>query len=357
MTVTHRVLVINPGSTSTKLALYSEQGREVEENIPSTPLDGGAPVLTELPQRLEVTLDFLRRHGEPVLHGVVGRGGLFRPVPAGTIRVDGAMLQDAREAPMGDHPSNLGCLIAAEVAERRQIAAFVVDPVSVDEMCPLARYSGIPEIPRVPLSHVLNLHAAARKACEALAQPIGESRLVVAHLGGGFSIVPMEGGHLLDTNNANNGGPFSPTRAGTVPTQALIRMCYSDGRTLADMKRLTTREGGLKAYLGTADGREVEARIAAGDHRAREVYEAMAYQIAKEIGAMATVLLGRLHAVVLTGGLAWSEMLCGLVTTRVEFLAPVLRFPGEFEMEALAAGALRVLRGEEQAQEYPGGNR
>lgn len=350
-----RVLAINPGSTGTKLALFHERGSEVEETIPCTAVDGS--VLSELPTRLEATLDFLRRHGEHPLHAVVGRGGLFRPVPSGTLRVDEAMLNDAREARQGEHSSNLGCLLAADVAARHGIPAFVVDPVSVDEMIPAARFSGLPGMERQPLSHALNLHAAARRACDAMAMPLLESRLVVAHLGGGFSIVPMEGGRLLDTNNANSGGPFSPTRAGTLPTQALIRLCFSDGRTAADLKRMTTREGGLKAHLGTADAREVETRIAAGDARAREVYEAMAYQVGKEIGAMATVLCGRLHAVVITGGLAWSDMFCSLVSERVGFLAPVLRFPGEFEMEALAAGALRVLRGEEQAQEYPGGNR
>ena len=355
MSSTLRVLVINPGSTGTKLALFDEHGRQAEESIPATPGEGS--VLSELPARLKATLEFLERHGEQPLHAVVGRGGLFRPVPSGTLLVGEVMLEDARTARQGEHPSNLGCLVAAEVASRYHVPAYVVDPVSVNEMSPLARYSGLPGMERQSLSHALNLHAAARKACEAMAVPLQESRFVVAHLGGGFSIVPMEGGRILDTNNANSGGPFSPTRAGTLPTQPLIRLCFSEGRTAADLKRMTTREGGLMAHLGTADAREVETRIEAGDEHAREVYGAMAYQVGKEIGAMATVLCGRLHAVVLTGGLAWSDLFCGQVSERVQFLAPVLRFPGEFEMEALAAGALRVLRGVEPALEYPGGSR
>lgn len=347
------VFVINPGSTSTKLSLYSAKGREVEESVPVEKLPGG--LMDQFPAQLAACEGFLKRHAPPRLDAVVGRGGLVRPVPSGTIRVNEAMLRDAREGFQGEHVSNLGCLLAHEIAERHQVPAFIVDPVAVDEMAPLARHTGLPQIQRQALSHALNLHAAARKACAKLGKRLAESRLVVAHLGGGFSIVPMEGGKILDTNNANSGGPFSPTRAGTLPTQPLIKMCLSGQHDAAALKRLTTKEGGLMAHLGTSDAREVESRIASGDGKAREIYEAMAYQTAKEIGAMATVLEGRLDAVVLAGGLAHSDLFCGWLERRVGFLGPVLRFPGEFEMEALAGGALRVLSGEEQALEYPGG--
>jgi len=348
-----RVLVINPGSTGTKLAIFTREGRETEDNVKADRVPGD--ILAQLPGRLQSTIDFLERSGERPLNAVVARGGLIRPVPSGTLVVNEAMLEDARAGFQGEHVSNLGCLIAWEVGRQYGAPSFVVDPVAVDEMTPLARYSGLPGMPRQPLSHALNLHAAARMACRKLGKDLDESRFVVAHLGGGFSIVPMEGGRILDANNANSGGPFSPTRAGTLPTQPLIKACFSGAYTAADMKRLTTKEGGLLAYLGTDDAMEVEARISQGDKKAREVYEAMAYQVAKEIGAMATVLKGRLDGIVLTGGLAHSNLFCKWVTERVEFLGRMFRFAGEFEMEALADGALRVLAGEEKAIYYPGG--
>jgi butyrate kinase len=353
MQESYRVLVINPGSTTTKLAVFSSEGLKCEESVPAQKSPGG--VLDQLPDRLETTLSFLKRHGDAPLHAAVGRGGLIRPVPSGTLVVNEAMLEDARKGYQGEHVSNLGCLIAAEVAERYAVPAYVVDPVAVDELSTLARYTGLPQITRQSLSHALNLHAAARKACAKTGKDLKRSRWVVAHLGGGFSIVPMDGGRIVDTNNANSGGPFSPTRAGTLPTQPLVKLCFSGEYSAADLKRLTTKEGGLLALLGTDDAREVEARIARGDRRAQEVYEAMAYQVAKEIGAMAAALGGGLDGVVLTGGLAWSDLFCDLVADRVSFLGTVHRYPGEFEMEALAAGALRVLRGEEQAIDYPGG--
>jgi len=346
-----RVLVINPGSTGTKLALFEDGVVEAQESV-DAPAGG---VMEQLPGRLESVRGFLSRHGNPPLDAVVGRGGLIRPVPSGTLIVNEAMLKDARDGFQGEHVSNLGCLIAWELAQAGKIPAYVVDPVAVDEMLPVARYSGLPQIERQALSHALNLHAAARKACERIGKNLGESRLVVAHMGGGFSIVPMDGGRILDTNNANSGGPFSPTRSGALPTQPLIKMCFSGEYTAADLKSLTTKKGGLLAYLGTDDLKEVERRAGEGDVRAREVYEAMVYQTAKEIGAMATVLSGRLDGVVLTGGLAFSDKFCSMLEERVAFLGQVFRFPGEFEMEALAAGAYRVLAGKETAIDYAGG--
>ncbi len=346
-----KILVINPGSTSTKLALFRGESRVAEENAPAPA--GGAALWDQLEGRLISINGFLKREVNVALDAVVGRGGLIRPVPSGTILVNDAMLADARAGYQGEHPSNLGCALADAVARPRGIPAFIVDPVAVDEMSPLARYSGTPLITRQCLSHALNVHAAARKACERVGKKLAASRWVVVHLGGGFSVVPLDGGRIVDTNNANAEGPFAPTRTGGLPTQGLIMLCFSGDYAAADLKRLTTREGGLMAYLGTDDAREVERRIAAGDERTREVYEAMAYQVAKEIGAMACVLCGELDGVVLTGGLAHSDMFCGWLEARVGFLGPIFRFPGAFEMEALALGALRVLRGEEEALTYP----
>ncbi len=351
MSAPFRILVINPGSTSAKFALFRDERPEVQEERAVETLPGG--LADQLPAHVGAAEAFLAKHGASPLHAAVGRGGLLRPVPSGTLRVNAAMTEDARRGFQGEHVSNLGCLVAQAVAEPRGLPAFVVDPVAVDEMPEVAKISGLPQIRRQALSHALNLHAAARKACEATGKSLVRSRWVVAHLGGGFSIVPMVGGKILDTNNANSGGPFSPTRAGALPTQPLIALCLSGRHDAAALKRMTTREGGLFAHLGTADAREVERRIAAGDRRAEEVYEAMAYQTAKEIGAMAAAVGGRLDGVVLTGGLAHSERFCARVAERVAFLGPVRRFPGEFEMEALALGALRVLRGDEAAVPYP----
>jgi butyrate kinase len=348
-----RILVINPGSTSTKFALYRDGAKEVQEDAAVEHLPGG--LVDQLPAHVRAAREFLSRHGTSPLHAVVGRGGLVRPVPSGTIRVDEAMREDAQRGFQGEHVSNLGCLIAHELAAPLGLPAYVVDPVAVDEMPEVAKLTGLPQIRRQALSHALNIHAAARKACEKTGKRLGETRWVVAHLGGGFSIVPLDGGRIVDTNNAHSGGPFSPTRAGTLPTQDLMALCFSGSYDLKTLKKMTTKEGGLMAHLGTVDAREVERRIAVGDAQARKVYESMAYQVAKEIGAMAAALGGGLDGVVLTGGLAHSELFCGLVGARVAFLGPLFRFPGEFEMEALALGALRVLRGEEAAVAYPGG--
>jgi butyrate kinase len=345
------ILVINPGSTSTKLALFRGENCEAEESVPAPSSAGG--LWDQLEGRLASVNEFLAAQGDVELAAVVGRGGLIRPVPSGTILVNDAMLEDARAGYQGEHPSNLGCALADAVARPLGIPAFIVDPVAVDEMSPLARYSGTPLLTRQCLSHALNIHAAARKACEQIGKALADTRWVVVHLGGGFSVVPLDGGHIVDTNNANSEGPFAPTRAGGLPTQGLIKLCFSGEYTPADLKRMTTREGGLKAYLGTDDAREVEERIAAGDEEAREVYAAMAYQVAKEIGAMACALSGKLDGIVFTGGLIHSDMFYGWLEERVGFLGPLFRFPGAFEMEALALGALRVLRGEEEALGYP----
>jgi butyrate kinase len=347
-----RILVINPGSTGTKLAIFKGSHKEAEElcQIDSQNL----PLLEQVPERTDKTLDFLQRHGDSPLSAVVGRGGLIRPVPSGTISINEKMLEDAKRGYQGEHVSNLGCIIAFDVAKKYGVPSFIVDPVAVDEMAEEARLSGLPGMDRQALAHALNLHAAARKACGKIGKNLAESRFVVAHLGGGFSIVPMVGGKILDTNNANSGGPMSPTRAGTLPTQPLIKLCFSGKHELADVKKMTTKKGGLLAHLETDDAREVEKRIESGDKKALLVYKAMAYQTAKEIGAMAAAIGGSLDGIVITGGLAHSELFCAWLEEKTSFIAKNYRFPGEFEMEALAMGALRVLNGEEKALEYGG---
>jgi butyrate kinase len=252
-----------------------------------------------------------------------------------------------------DHVTNLGALIANEIAQETGIPAYVVDPVCVDEFEPLARVSGLPEIERKSLAHVLSLKSAARHAAMDLGRPYSELKLVVAHLGGGISVSAHLGGRMIDVNQALDGtGPFSPERVGGLPFGDVLRMAFSGEYTYEELFRRLTREGGLLAHLGTNDAREVERRIVEGDDHARLIYEAMAYQIAKEIGLMSTVLRGKPDAIVLTGALGHSEMLMGWIRERVEWIAPLLIYPGADEMRAMAQGALRVLRGEEEAQQY-----
>ncbi len=367
----HMILVINPGSTSTKVALFAGEGCLKEASLPVPPSQGGADLWRQFIPRLEGIRWWLGHEGieGSRLSAVVGRGGLLRPVEGGTYRVTEAMLADARGNRQGAHASNLGCALAQAVADEATrerasgegvgespglglIPAFIVDPVSTDEFGELARYSGLREIQRRALSHALSIHALVRELCRREEREVEGSRFVVAHLGGGTSVCPVEDGRIVDANNANSGGPFSPTRAGGLPTQELLDLVDSGAFTVKELREMTVKRGGLSSHLGTADGREVEERITRGDQEARMVYEAMAYQIAKEIGAMTTVLKGGVEAIVLTGGLASSGLLTGWIRERVAFLGPVEILPEVGEMKALALGALRVLWGEEEAKEY-----
>jgi butyrate kinase len=369
----HNVLVVNPGSTSTKVALFvgDRSRRELAFSQPSSELHGDP--WDGLVPRLERIRSWLREEGisPGQLSAVAGRGGLLRPVEGGTYVVSEALLADARADRQGTHASNLGCALAQALAddatrERRAafetssepgtppqpVPAFVVDPVSTDEFIELARYSGLPQIRRRSLSHALSIHALVRKVLSQEGRGLDGSRFVVAHMGGGISVCPVVNGKILDANNANSGGPFSPSRAGGLPTQELLDLVDSGEYAMGELREMTLRRGGLLAYLNTDDAREVEARIREGDGEALEVFQAMAYQIAKEVGAMATVLEGGPERILLTGGLASSSLLTGWIQERVGFLAPVEVWPEVGEMEALARGALRVLNGEDEAKEY-----
>lgn len=353
----HRILVINPGSTSTKVAVFEDERERFAATLEhdSAVRAGHRRVADELPMRRQAVLDALREAGliDADYAAVVGRGGMLRSVPSGTYAINRRMLCDALDMAEREHAANLGAIIADDMARAKGARAFVVDPISVDEFDPLARISGLPEIERRSLSHALNLKVAARRAARRLGRTYGELNLVVAHLGGGISVSAHRCGRMIDVNQALDGtGPFSPERAGGLPVGDVMRMAFSGQYTYEEMFARLTRRGGLLAHLGTNDARVVERRIASGDTHARLVYEAMAYQIAKEIGLMATTLEGDVVAVVLTGGLAHSDLLTGWIERRVGWIAPVLRFPGEEEMLAMAEGALRVLRGEEEAREY-----
>jgi len=360
----HRLLAINPGSTSTKVAVYEDEQPLFVEAVRHTVEELAAfnHILDQYDLRLGRILDLLQQRGIALtsLSAVVGRGGLLRPIPSGTYRVNDRMVARLRERNKErEHASNLGALLAQEIAGRVDVPAFIVDPVCVDEFDEIARISGLPEIERKSLSHALNLKAVARRAADDLGQPYSQLNLVIVHLGGGISVTAHRRGRMVDVNQALDGeGPYAPERAGGLPVGDVVRMCFHvapyDDYDLSyeQMFKKIAGQGGLVAHLGTNSAVEVEQRIADGDTYARLVYEAMAYQIAKGIGAMSTVLKGEVDAVVLTGGVAHSEMLVAWIRERVDWISPVVAYPGEDEMLALAQGALRVLRGEEEARAY-----
>jgi butyrate kinase len=350
-----KVLVINPGSTSTKVACYIGSAVKAEENLTHSAevLAAYAEIMDQFPLRLDAVMSFVGNYEVAAgLDAVVGRGGLLRPSEGGTYAVNEAMVADLRQGLQGQHASNLGGLLAKAIADPLGLPAFIVDPVAVDEFEPIARIAGHPLFERKSLSHALSMKAVARRAASELNISYADSRFVVAHLGGGISVGPMVGGRIVDVNNANEMGPFSPERTGGLPAGDLAALCFSGKYTAKEMKRQLNGQGGMVAYLGTSDAREAYRRAEAGDAKAELVMQAMAYQIAKEIGAMATVLKGRVDAVVLTGGLAYADRMCNAIADYVGFIAPMLVYRGEDEMLALAAGACRVLAGEEEVREY-----
>ena len=353
----HLLLIINTGSTSTKLALYHQAKAVTAGHIDHSQAELATErVIDQLPLRRRVVDEFLQKRdlAPSQLAAVVARGGLLRPMPGGCYAINEIMVDELRRAAYGEHACNLSAILAQQIAETTGCPAYIVDPVVTDELQPLARLSGLPQLPRRSVFHALNHKAVGRRIAAEFGKPYAECHLVVAHLGGGISVGGHCGGQVIDVNNALDGeGPFSPQRSGGLPAAPLTELCFDSRYQRRDIARMIAGEGGLSAYLGTSDVREVMGRIERGDERALEVMEAMAYQVAKEIGAMATVLKGRTQAIVLTGGLAHCAWLIEEIKERVEFIAPVRVLPGEDEMSALAEGALRVLKGEEPAGNYP----
>ncbi len=352
-----RLLIINPGSTSTKIAIFDNEKPVFEEVIrhSSEELAPYPTIYSQYQFRKDVILETLNRKDINLtkLNAVVGRGGLLHPIPSGTYEVNDKMVEDLRLGLFGQHASSLGGILAREIAFQLNIPAFIVDPVVVDELEDVARISGLPEIERISIFHALNQKAVARRAAKDLGKPYEELNLIVTHLGGGISVGAHKKGRVVDVNNALDGeGPFSPERTGGLPVEGLIGLCFCGKYTMDEIKKKVVGKGGLVAYLKTNDAREVEKMIQEENTEARLIYQAMAYQIAKEIGGCAAAMAGRVDAVVLTGGVAHSEILTGWVKERVEFIAPVIIYPGEDEMIALAEGGLRVLRGEEEAKHY-----
>lgn len=351
--MTYWILAVNPGSTSTKLALFENDTQLAAETLRHDPSELAPVIIDQLEYRTALTENWFQANrpgGE--LSAVVARGGMLKPITGGTYLVNAAMLEDLRQEVQGQHSSNLGGLIAQALASKRSIPAYTVDPVSVDEMLPEARISGIPEIRRRSLSHALNIRAIARRGARDLGRNLEDVNLILVHLGSGISVAPLKGGRMLDVNNASEMGPFSPERSGGLPVGDLVNLCFSGKYSREELLIALIRRGGLLAYLGTNDGREIGRRITQGDRQAKLVYRAMAYQVAKEVGAMATVLKGEVQAVVITGGLANSTLLTDWIKEYIGFIAPVLLYPGEDELLALAQGCLRVLRGEELYRDY-----
>ncbi|TVR72221.1 MAG: butyrate kinase [Spirochaetaceae bacterium] len=362
-TETHTILVINPGSTSTKIALYEDEREVLEKTLhhSAADLDGYDRITDQYDLRKKAVLETLSEGGYRIqeLSAVVGRGGLIHPVQGGTYAVNEQMLEDLRVGVLGEHASNLGGILAWTIAAEGGIPAFIVDPVVVDELEDPARYTGIPSIPRRSIFHALNQKAVARRAAARRGGTYEDYNFIVVHLGGGITVGAHRRGRVIDVNDGLNGeGPFTPERSGAVPALPLAKLCFSGRYRQEEIGKMIKGGGGLVAHLGTNDGREVARRIEAGDERARVVFHAMAYQVSKEVGAMAAVLGGQVDGVLLTGGLAWNEQFCRWVEERVSFIAPVERHPGEGEMVALAEGALRVLTGIDEPREYrPGESR
>lgn len=350
------ILVINPGSTSTKVAIYKDEDEikyhKLQHN--KEELEKYKKVSDQYEYRLRLIYDWLEDEKIDLknLKAVVGRGGMLRSLPGGTYLVTDKMIEDLKNEIGGEHASNLGGMLAKEIADGEEIKSYIVDPVSVDEFKDVARISGLKGIERKSQIHALNIKAVSHKRALELNKNLDDLNFIVAHLGGGISIAIIERGKAIDVNNANEMGPFSPERTGSLPISALIDICYSKVYTFEDMKEKIKGRGGLMSYLDTIDGREVEARINSGEEYAKLIYDAMIYQIGKEIGAGATVLKGKVDNIILTGGLAYSEYLVKSTKNMTEFIAEVIVYPDEDEMNALNNGALRVLNGEEELKIY-----
>ena len=367
-----KILAINPGSTSTKFALYTDERPVLVKNIRHSDAElapfRGRSILDQQQFRsaqIEAALAEVSdkaetgappfpvlAEGGPRLDAVVGRGGLLPPLASGTYAVNEDMLEELLLARRGEHASNLGAFLAHAIAQKTGVQAYIVDPVSVDEWPEIARLSGSALLERQCLSHALNSKAVAKRYAREHGRSYDSLRLIVAHLGSGISVSAHESGRMIDVTNSREEGAFSTERAGTVPEMQLVDLCFSQKYTRKEVEALLCREGGLQSYLGTKDLLEVERRIDSGDAKARTVLEAMVYQIAKDIGAMASVLSGRVDAVLLTGGMAHSERLVSALRERIGWIAPVAIYAGEDELQALVEGVLRVLRGEEPARSF-----
>ena len=350
-----KVLVINPGATSTKIAVFDEDKQVFKKGIDHSAqeLDQFDRVIDQADYRQKAILDAVAESGYQLsdFDAVCGRGGLYRAIPSGTYAVSDAVMRDVEQAPYGEHPSNLGAYLAKKLGDMVGIPAFFVDPVCVDEMTEVAHISGFREFRRQSLFHALNQKATARKAAEQMGKRYEDVKLIVCHLGGGVSVAAHDHGRVVDVFNVKDEGAMGLVRGGSLPVNALINYCYS-GKSKEEVKRIFGRQSGMFSYVGTTDFREICAKVVEGDPKFVQAYEALVYQLAKDIGAMAAVLHFDVDAIVYTAGMAYEEFFCNDISKYVAKLAPIIRLPGEEEMRSLAEGALRVLHGEQEAGVY-----
>jgi butyrate kinase len=355
--MSYKILVINPGSTSTKIGVYEDETQLFEKTLrhPTEEIAKYASIVDQKDFRMNMILDMLKENDFDVktLDVVVGRGGLLKPIPGGTYAVSDDLLKDLIAGVQGQHASNLGGILAREIGDSIGVPSYIVDPVVVDELGDVARISGVPELPRISIFHALNQKAVAKRYAKEQGVPYESLNLIVAHMGGGCSVGAHQGGKVIDVNNTLDGdGPFSPERSGGVPAGALIKLCFSGKYSEQEVYKKINGKGGTNAYLGTNDMREVLKRAQDGDAQAQLVFDAFTYQVAKDIGAMATVLKGKVDQIILTGGIAYGSAVVDAIKERVSFISGVTVYPGEDELLALTQGALRVLNGEEEAKVY-----
>lgn len=345
-----RILVINPGATSTKICVFEDDNEVMRVGIDhdASEIAKYPKTVLQAPFRKEAILSTITEKGYKLedFDAICGRGGLFKHIPSGTYKVNDAVIRDIENPPYGEHAANLGAYISKDLADSVGIPAFFVDPVCVDEFEPLARYSGLnyPGFERQSFFHALNHKSVARKAAKQLGKPYEELNLIVCHLGGGVSVAAHKKGRVVDVNNVKDDGAMGMDRGGSLPANALVNLCFKEGMTKADVKRIIGQEAGIYSYTGTKDFRDVEnAAFDDGDEKMMEAFKAIAYQLAKDVGQMAAVLRFNVDAIVYTGGMAYSERFCDEISSYVSKVAPILRLPGEEEMRSLAEGALRAL--------------
>ena len=350
-------LIINPGSTSTKIGVFEDETLLFEETLrhSTEEIAQFANIVDQKDFRKKIITDLLESKNFDIksLNVVVGRGGMLKPIPGGTYAVSEELLADLKAGVQGQHASNLGGILAKEIGDSIGAPSYIVDPVVVDELMPIARYSGVPELPRVSIFHALNQKAVAKRYAKEIGKAYESLRLIVVHMGGGVSVGAHENGRVIDVFNALDGdGAFSPERAGGVPNGALIKMCFSGKYTEKEVYGKMVGKGGFNAYLGTNDMREVTKQADGGDEKAIEAKQAFLLQVAKDIGSMACVLNGKVDQIIVTGGIAYGADVVAALKERAEWIAPFTVYPGEDELLALAQGALRVLNGEEEAKAY-----
>lgn len=353
----YKLLIINPGSTSTKIGVYEGEKEVLEETLRHSAEEilKYDTIFDQLDFRKEVILKVLKEKGIDIneLDAVVGRGGMLKPIEGGTYEVNEAMVEDLKVGVQGPHASNLGGILSNEIAKEIGKRAFIVDPVVVDEMEEVARLSGVPELPRKSKFHALNQKAVAKRYAKEHNTSYEDVNLIVVHMGGGVSVGAHKKGRVIDVNNALDGdGPFSPERAGGVPSGELLEMCFSGKYSKEEVYKKLVGKGGFVAYANTNDARDLIKLSQEGDEKGSLIFNAFIYQIAKEIGSMAVVLNGEVDAIVLTGGIAYSDYVTNAINKKVKWIAPMVVYGGEDELLALAQGAIRVLDGVEEAKVY-----